>query len=510
MDATRRRLAAFRICPVGIFETDPDGTTIFVNDRWCELTGMTSEQALGDGWIAALHPEDLDRVVSIWRAAVDEQKEYAIECRFVRSDRSEVWVQGSAVPLRDGDGTLVGFVGSMTDITPRVHAEAAKRMMRQRIELADRLASLGTLSAGIGHEINNPLAALMMSLDHLSSRLRTISSGGVGGTIEPELLEDIDLVLTEANASVERIGKIVRGVTNLAAPRDHESIREVRVQDAVERVVAMCTHEIGSTKLVRDFRPAPRVLADPIGLSQVYLNLILNALQAIEGRNNPDDYVRLATYLSETGEVVGEVEDTGPGVPEELAGRIFEPFFTTKPPGKGTGLGLAVSHQIVRGLGGRLEVITPRERGALFRVTLPAAELRTASVEQGEDAKIRLLIVEEEYGLLVAYRRMLEPSFLVATERDAPTALARMRRGERFDVILCSLILTELSTAKFYEEVGKIDVDQAARMTFLSGLPLRGEEQESFAAAHRTRLVSLSAGHQELQGALRRAARASR
>jgi PAS domain S-box-containing protein len=509
MDSARRRLAALRGAPVGIFECDPDGEVVFVNDRWCEQTGVSHSDALGRGWLAAVHPDDAERVKRLWSDAIERAVECTTELRFVRADKTEIWIQLSTVPLRDEGGELAGFVGSTTDITPRVRAEAEKRMLRQRLDLGDRLASLGTLSAGIGHEINNPLAALIMSLDHLASRLEPLVERGSDAVkpVTPALVAEIEQIISDANASAERIGKIVRGVTSLAAPRDHESIREVRVQDAVERVLAMFGHELGSVRIVRDYRPAPRVLADPIGLSQIFLNLVVNALQALDSGRG-DNQIRVATYLSETGEVVGEVEDTGSGVADAIAGRIFEPFFTTKPPGKGTGLGLAVTHEIVRGLGGRIEHHRGDLGGTLFRVTLPAAELKAERAEQGEDDKLRALIVEEEYGLLIALKRMIEPDFLVATERDAPTALARLRRGERFDAILSSLLLTELSTPRFHEEVAKIDPGQAARMMFLSGLPL-GPEAAAFAAAQRKRLVPLSAGNRELQAFLRSAARAN-
>jgi PAS domain S-box-containing protein len=164
MDSARRRLAALRGAPVGIFECDPDGEVVFVNDRWCEQSGVRGQDALGRGWLAAVHPDDAERVNRLWSDAIGGAVECTTELRFVRADKTEIWIQLSTVPIRDDAGELAGFVGSTTDITPRVRAEAEKRMLRQRLDLGDRLASLGTLSAGIGHEINNPLAALIMSL----------------------------------------------------------------------------------------------------------------------------------------------------------------------------------------------------------------------------------------------------------------------------------------------------------------------------------------------------------
>jgi hypothetical protein len=277
------------------------------------------------------------------------------------------------------------------------------------------------------------------------------------------------------------------------------------VPDALDRVLAMTNHGLGQKiKVERDYRPAPRVLADPIGLAQVFLNLIMNAMQSLHATKRAGT-LRVATYMNPEGEVVAEVEDDGAGVPAAIARRIFDPFFTTKPPGF-TGLGLAVSHEIVRNLGGRLELVAGREVGALFRMTLPAAELRDDAEVAGAPKRLRVLIVEEEYGLLIALKRSLGDGFLVATERDAHTAFARMQRGERFDALVTSLLLTDPTVTQFFGSIHALDPAQARRVLFLTGLPISAEA-DALVERHIDQTVALSARQDEFQSVVRAAAR---
>lgn len=508
MDAAGVRLLALRDVPVGILAMDARGECVFANERFCTQSEMEPGRALGWGWLESVHPADRLRVEAVAKDAFAATADAATEYRATRSGEPPyAWLLLQVAPLRSEAGDVVGFVAATFDITIRARAEAERQVLAQRVALADRLASLGTLSAGIGHEINNPLAALFMSLDHACARLEAMKPDGVAfrSASSNGSLAEIEQVVREARIAADRISKIVRGVVNLAPPRDHDSTRECRIQDAIERVLAMSAHAYRSRiEIQRDFGPTPRVLADPIGLSQVFLNLVVNAIEAIQSASGTG-VIRVSTHMSDAGEVIAEVEDDGPGVPEDIARRIFDPFFTTKPPGY-TGLGLAVSHEIARNLGGTLELLGGRAVGACFRLTLPAAELPSDRADGETPARLRVLIVEEEYGLLIALKRGLGDRFLVATERDAPTALARLRRGERFDAVLLSLMLTDLSTSQLYEAISALDGAQASRVLFLTGLPF-SPEIERFAAAYPERHVSLAARPDELQEAVRAAAR---
>ncbi len=504
MDPDALTLFASSTLPVGLLAFDAAGLCVHANERWSAQSRMSAERARGRGWLDSVHAADRSRVEAVTAEAMGAGAEISVEYRVASDEDPPAWVLAQIAPVRqEGYGEITGYVAVTFDITSRARADAERRTLAQRVALADRLASLGTLSAGIGHEINNPLAALFMSLDHVSARLEAVKLEL--GVAAPRTLVEAEKVVREARIAADRIGRIVRSVMTLAPPRDHDSTRECRVQDAIDRVLAMSSHAFGARiKLVRDFRPTPRVLADPIGLSQVFLNLVVNAVEAIQSSGGTGT-IRVATFLGDQGEVVTEIEDDGPGVEPAIAKRIFDPFFTTKPPGY-TGLGLAVSHELVRGLGGALELVAATERGARFRLTLPAAELPHDPDTAGEARRLRVLVIEEEYGLLIALKRAFGDRFLVATERDAPTALARLRRGERFDAILVGAIMTDLSVSEIYAAIAMLDPAQARRVAFLTGLPV-GSETEQFLEGFTDRLVPLAARPDELQQAIREAAR---
>lgn len=502
MDADALSLLAVRGLPVGLLGFDAAGACVSANPAWCSQSRVAAERALARGWLDSVHLSDRGRVEAALAGVLETGEEVTIEYRVESGEDAPTWLLSHFAPVREeGRGEVSGYVAVTFDVTSRTRDEADKRTLAQRVALTERLASLGTLSAGIGHEINNPLAALFMSLDHAAARLEA-AKAELGGAAPRALLET-EAVLREARVAADRIGRIVRGVMTLAPPRDHDSTRECRIQDAIDRVLAMSSHAFGARiKLVRDFRPTPRVFADPIGLSQVFLNLVVNAVEAIQSSGGTGT-IRVATYLGDQGEVVAEIEDDGPGVEPGTKERIFDPFFTTKPPGY-TGLGLAVSHELVRGLGGTLELVDPTRGGARFRLTLPAAEL--PHDEAGEGRRLRVLLIEEEYGLLIALKRAFGDRFLVATERDAPTALARLRRGERFDAILIGVVMTDLSVPEVYRSIAELDEAQARRVAFLIGLPV-GTETEQFLESFSDRLVPLSARPHELQQAIRDVAR---
>jgi signal transduction histidine kinase len=236
---------------------------------------------------------------------------------------------------------------------------AEERRVRRQLELADRLASLGTLSSTIAHEINNPLTFVMAHLDRLARDDRDAER-------RREAIE-------HCRSGVERISTIVRGMTRFA--RGSEEITEpVDVARALEAAIAMAEPQIrGRAQLVRRIEPVPPASANQGRLEQVFLNLLLNAAHAMPD-GDPDGHeivVRLG--VGEAGTIEVEVADTGTGMAPEVLERVFEPFFSTKPVGEGTGLGLSVCHGIVTSLGGRITAHSRPGVGTIVRVGLPRA-----------------------------------------------------------------------------------------------------------------------------------------
>jgi signal transduction histidine kinase/ABC-type phosphate/phosphonate transport system substrate-binding protein len=238
-----------------------------------------------------------------------------------------------------------------------------RKQMEARLIQADRLSALGSLAAAVGHEMNNPLAFMMANLSFAREELERLDGSGE--------LTDVLEALSETAEGASRLKLIVQDLRTLSRkPVEHPA--RVRVQPVLENALKLIRGElIQRAQLERDFHEVPEVDADEARLSQLFLNLLLNAVHAMEPGQAGRNVLRVAAYTGEEGELVVEVQDTGKGLPPEALARIFEPFVTTRP--SSTGLGLSASHAIVTSLGGTLRAESREGRGTLLTVTLPAA-----------------------------------------------------------------------------------------------------------------------------------------
>jgi PAS domain S-box-containing protein len=243
--------------------------------------------------------------------------------------------------------------------------------LRSRLVLSDRLAAVGQLAAGIAHEINNPLTYVRANLCAMGSLLDTVHaklSAKVVHELDPELEEGRELV-DESLGGVDRVAAIVRDVKDFSRAGGGERER-IALQPLLEAVLRVARPQLpAGCRIERCYQEIPEVGGSSQELKQVFLNLLINAIQAMDG----EGAIRLGT-AHQAGRVIVSVEDEGCGIPEDAIEHIFDPFFTTKPVGKGTGLGLSISYQIVRNHGGEISVASRAGVGTTFRVTLP--ELR--------------------------------------------------------------------------------------------------------------------------------------
>jgi signal transduction histidine kinase len=250
----------------------------------------------------------------------------------------------------------------MVEERTRALAEANARLLH-----AQKLEALGRMSAGLAHEVNNPLSYILSNLRHVVRGLEAPPGPAEGGRTRDDLRD----ACRDAILGAERIARIVQDVRVFARvdepPRDPVDVRQV-----MELSISMAAEALRpGLRLVRDFHEVPPVWGSEHGLGQVFLNLIVNAAHALAGREEP--FIRLGILRREDGHVVVEVQDNGSGIRAEHLGRLFEPFFTTKPVGTGTGLGLSICHGIVTRLGGDITVDSTPGQGTTFRVLLPVA-----------------------------------------------------------------------------------------------------------------------------------------
>jgi signal transduction histidine kinase len=229
---------------------------------------------------------------------------------------------------------------------------------------SEKLASLGLLSAGVAHEINNPLAFVSNNLAILERDIRKEND-------LPSLQQDIERILASTRQGVKRVADIVQHLRDFAR-LDRAEFDRVDIHDAITGALEMLQGRLSRCQIAveRDFGDLPLVSCAPAQLNQVFLNLLVNAIQAIEATAQRRGRIEIRTRAA-GGAVIVELTDDGCGIPAEILPRIFDPFFTTKPVGAGAGLGLSISHGIVSGHGGRIEVESPPGQGTRFRVLLP-------------------------------------------------------------------------------------------------------------------------------------------
>jgi signal transduction histidine kinase len=362
---------------------------------------------------------------------------------------------------------------SVADAVDRLTLEIDRRALQAKLVQVDRLSSLGTLAAGMAHEINNPLAYTLLNLEFLQWELPHLFGDRMSQESLTERRHHAVELLGIVRDGAERIRDIVQGLKHFSRP-ELETCEPIDVLAVVETSIAMVAHEIRCrARLKTTFDPAvPPVMGNAARLGQVVLNLLLNAVQALAEDEGLQHEIRVVV-TSMNDSVIIEVHDTGVGITPEIRGRIFEPFFTTKPVGRGTGLGLAICHGIVAAHGGDISVDSEPGKGTCFRVQLPAmpgARPRAKSKPAAQPAtRARVLIVDDEPNIGASIQQLLKADHDAETLTDARDAYARVLAGERYDVILCDLLMPEMDGPALYRAVRECAPEQAARMAFVTG-----------------------------------------
>jgi PAS domain S-box-containing protein len=439
---------------------------------------------------AGIDPESIVGVPVETVIATDESRDMLIEAHrraLVGTGGSLDWPARGRVwhcwlePLRDPGGSAVGVIGIALDITERARLEKAVRDREAQVVQSDRLASLGTLAAGVAHEINNPLTYVITNVGYVAERLASLAgelAAAPAGEAAPSgagaRLEEIREALGEAQEGAQRVRQIVRDLRTYSRG-DDEQEKRVDIWRVIEWSVNMTMNEIRHrARLVKDLGPVPGVRGTETRLGQVFINLLVNAAQAIAAGSSADNEIRISTMTDEDGRAVVCISDTGPGIPPDVLDHIFEPFFTTKPTGVGLGLGLFVCHGIIKGMGGTLTAESPPGAGATFVVTLPPALAAIdatgliAPAEATNGRRARVLAVDDEPQVLRSIQRALGAHEVVVADcgRDA---LARLATDEAFDVILCDLMMGDMTGMDLYAELGRRSQALAARIVFMTG-----------------------------------------
>jgi PAS domain S-box-containing protein len=419
--ALRRSEASFRT----LIESAPDavavyrdGRFIYVNPALLRILGYDGpHELLGRPVLDVLHPDERREFGEEWVSLKDTDQPIR-EARFLRKDGRPVLAEVEARAIHFDGGDAIIVLGR--DITER-------KQLQQRLAQADRMASVGTLAAGIAHEINNPLAYVLASLDLTKRKLEMLKNGRV--ELEATLTQ-VGAAVTNAREGAERVSTIVRDLRTFSRADPNRRV-PVDVEGVMDSAANMAWNEIGKrARLVKDYGGVSAVWGDEARLGQVFLNLLINAAHAIPEGDPTHHEIRVTTRDLSGEKVIVEVHDTGSGIQPEMIERIFEPFVTTKPIGEGTGLGLSICHGIVTSLGGEISVVSEMGRGSLFRVILPSGSMRARGDRR------RLLLVAPS-GASLARELGRRHEIVVAATAEEATEL--LLHDDRFDLVLCNL-----------------------------------------------------------------------
>ena len=368
----------------------------------------------------------------------------------------------------------------LTLLVPAVDRELREATVRrdsvqleQQLMISDRMASVGILAAGVAHEINNPLSAVVGNLDLALQGLVELERAQGMSDWLGEVVADVH----EAREAAQRIRNVANDLKTFTRSGSSEAREAVDVQRVIESSLRMARNEIRHRAQIRtEFSPVPPVTGNESRLGQVFLNLIVNAAQAITEGHAEENVIAVATMIASDGSVLVTVSDTGSGMTEEIRRRLFTPFFTTKPIGVGTGLGLSICHRIISEMGGTITVESEIGRGSQFTVRLEpggdlkADELAVNSAVASPTPRRRgiILAIDDEPSIGALIKKVLKEHDVTSTT-NAEEALKWISRGSRYDVILCDLMMPHVTGMDFYAQLEQLDRTQASAVIFLTG-----------------------------------------
>jgi PAS domain S-box-containing protein len=494
-DELRRQALMFENLNDAVVLVDLAGLVLDWNTSAERLFGFSKAEAQGREYRQLLGIEDAEATPASIQAAVRRYGRWSRELTALRKDGTASYSEATIVPLRDREGRHLASLAVHRDISER-------RAMQAQLMVASRMASVGTLAAGVAHEINNPLAFINANLVWLHEQL-----GARRSALGDHGFAELDAVVNETRAGIERIGTIVQDLKTFSRVETEETAVAVDVRKALAFATQMADLELRKhARVVTEFEDVPPVLGSEGRLGQVFLNLLLNAAQAIPEAGSNEIRIRCRR---QDQAVLVEISDTGRGISPELQARIFDPFFTTRPLGEGAGLGLAVCHGIVRGLGGQITVRSQVGRGSTFTVSLPALPTEGSAAvpirtENGK-ADVRVLVVDDEPFICSAIQRLLRRDHAVTTATSAREALTLLSGGQRFDVILSDLMMPEMSGEELLTTLRELAPEQARRVVIMTGgafTPRSEEFLHSLELPHLTKPLTLEGLRAAIQKAL--------
>lgn len=450
----------FDSAPIGIFYFDARGVVTALNDVMAQMLGSPNRGLVGINMLTVGGGPGRDRMAELVAETLQGRRgRYDGPYTSLTTGKT---IEASAVmaPIHGPGGAIEGGVVIVAD-------ESERKRAREQLARSERMASIGTLAAGVAHEINNPLVYVTLGLELIERELSRPT---------PPNVERLRTYCKDALEGAERVRTIVRDLRTFSRPGE-ERLAPVDIEKVLDSSINMAmSHIRHRAQVVREYAALPPVLADETRLGQVFLNLLVNAAQAIPEGAASQNRIVLRTRAGTAGEAVVEVEDSGAGIEAWKIERIFEPFWTDKPVGLGTGLGLSIVHGIVTGMGGEISVRSEPGRGATFRVVLPArpppeaaAQAVPAAQPGGAPRRARILLIDDEPNLGVTLRAGLREHTDVVSVRSGREAIRTLLEDAAFDLILCDLMMPDLTGMDVFEEIVRQRPALGARFVFTTG-----------------------------------------
>jgi PAS domain S-box-containing protein len=495
-------MLAEEVANLGHWRLAKDGGAVYWSPQIRRIYGVDpSFEPTLSAALAAFHPEDATAAEGCLRRAFEAGEPFHTLWRLLRADGTrlvETWGRCELDPIT---GATTAVVGVSQDVT-------AQHALRDQLAGQQRLVTTGTLAAGVGHEINNPLTYVRANVEFAVEELRLLAR-----TSPSPRLAEVVTVLDEVLDGAERIRRIVQGLRAFAV--EEQPLRPTDVAAALEIATTVTGHELrNAAAVVAELGGNALVLADESRLAQVLGNLLINAAQAFEGRDPEKNRVVVRAERLGDGRVAISVEDNGPGIAPDVLPRIFDPFFTTKDVGLGTGLGLSISHNIIAAMGGEITCSTVMGEGTKFRLVLAAAGAPDPPAAVSTEPlpvlpRGRVLVIDDEAAVGRTIARALRPEQDVVVVDDPREALRLLiDEGATFDVIFCDIVMPHLSGIELFTRVREAKPELAGAFVFVTGGARDQSLQAFFAEVPNERLYKPFEDNEALRAVARRHARA--
>jgi len=468
--------------PDAIVQADLAGNIVVVNKKALDLGGWEdSRELIGRSVFDFIVPEESELAAHnlLHVLAMGAIKDY--EYTLLRKDGSRFSTELNVAITQDASGQPSGLLAVIRDITER------KRMQAQLAQ-SNQLAGIGRLAAGIGHEINNPLAYVLYNLESMIKEMPQVideirSKPGLYSLAEQ--VADFSERAKDSLGGCRKIRDIARGLrifTHLGG----EKVAQVDLHLVLDAIVEVAINETKyRAKIVKDYGRLPEIEASKSQMGQVFLNLLLNAANSIEEGDVENNEIRLRTSF-DGDNILIEVQDTGCGIdPRHIEG-IFEPLSRAAGHSTGEGLGLSICRIIIESYGGHIDVESEQGKGSCFRIRLPAVEIHKENEEPAPvvvappsaSHRGRILVVDDERGILSAMRRMLGRDYNLVLASSGDEGKDILASSKPFDLILCDIMMPRVTGMDLHEWLSEHDVEQSSRMVFMTGGVFTGRAQE--------------------------------